>query len=550
MIAAAILALGVPRHAAPRAGSRASSLDHAAPTPKPAASSAPARATSGAPARASQAWAGVEVFTAGGTPLAPSFLGISTEYWALPLFDGDLRLLERVLSLLRVPGDGPLILRIGGDSADHSFWEPDPGRTPGWVYALNMKWLRRAATLVRVLGARVIIDLNLVTDTPLEAADWARAALADFPRGSIAGFEIGNEPDLYKRSYWLAATAHRWFDSAPVPLDLTADGYTRSFEAYADVLAQVAPRVPLIGPAVAHPVVDASWVSTLLASPHPRLKVVSGHWYPYSACTPSTSASYPTIRRLLGTTDISQFTHGIRPLVRLVHEAGLSFRLTELNSVTCGGLRGVSNAFATALWAPDALFAAARAGVDGVNVHVRARAINGAFGITAGRLVARPLLYGLVLFTRCLGPQARLAKVRVHESPAANLDVWAVTVRRRLLHVLLINRGPRSVSLQLRLPSARPASVERLTAPSPGSISSVSLDGQRLGSDGRWSGAAARDIIAPRRGRYRLGVSRFSAALVSVALLPSPRHGPRLAGRLHPRPSGRRRDAGRWTAGA
>ena len=39
----------------------------------------------------------------------------------------------------------------------------------------------------------------------------------------------------------------------------------------------------------------------------------------------------------------------------LAHGAGLRFRLDEVNSVTCGGTRGVSDTFATALWAPDAL---------------------------------------------------------------------------------------------------------------------------------------------------------------------------------------------------
>src|SRR5690242_17880821 len=55
-------------------------------------------------------------------PVPTSFFGISTEYWTLPLFERDSPVFERVLSLLHVAGDGPLILRIGGDSADHAFW--------------------------------------------------------------------------------------------------------------------------------------------------------------------------------------------------------------------------------------------------------------------------------------------------------------------------------------------------------------------------------------------------------------------------------------------
>lgn len=36
----------------------------------------------------------------------PSFLGISTEYWAMPMFERHMALLERVLTLPRVQGAG------------------------------------------------------------------------------------------------------------------------------------------------------------------------------------------------------------------------------------------------------------------------------------------------------------------------------------------------------------------------------------------------------------------------------------------------------------
>ena len=60
----------------------------------------------------------------------PSYFGLSTEYWTLPLFADNMPVFERVLSMLHVPGDGPLVLRIGGDSADHSFWAPKARRMP------------------------------------------------------------------------------------------------------------------------------------------------------------------------------------------------------------------------------------------------------------------------------------------------------------------------------------------------------------------------------------------------------------------------------------
>ena len=156
----------------------------------------------------------------------------------------------------------------------------------------------------------------------------------------------------------------------------------------------------------------------------------------------------------------------IQPLVDDAHDAGLPLRLTELNSVNCGGRLGVSDAFATALWAPDALFALLRAGVDGVNLHVRADSVNAPFALSAAGLQARPLLYGLILFARALGPRAQLVTVRSHAPRAVNLGAWAVRVGRDTLHVVLIDKGRRSARVALRLPAHGGARVERLLAPS------------------------------------------------------------------------------------
>jgi hypothetical protein len=141
----------------------------------------------------------------------------------------------------------------------------------------------------------------------------------------------------------------------------------------------------------------------------------------------------------------------------------------------------VSNTFATALWAPDALFELLRAGVDGVNVHVRPDLINAAFTFTGDGLRTRPLLYGLILFSRTLGPGAQLVHVRVDASRPLHLKVWAVRVRGGGLHVLLINKGNRSVSVDLQIPAYGRATVQRLSAPSVSSRSDVTLDGQQLG---------------------------------------------------------------------
>jgi Glycosyl hydrolase family 79 C-terminal beta domain len=210
----------------------------------------------------------------------------------------------------------------------------------------------------------------------------------------------------------------------------------------------------------------------------------------------------------------------IQNAVRIAHHSGLSFRLTEINSVTCGGTPGVSDTFATALWAPDALFELLRARVDGVNVHVRPRTINAAFSISSGGLTANPMLYGLILFARTLGADSHLVQLAVHTRPSLHLKAWAVRVDGDVLHVLLINKGRESTAVALHLPVTGRATVQRLLAPSATSRRGVTLDAQSLTTTGRWQGRRTTQTITPNAGTYTLTVPRLSAALVSMHLRP------------------------------
>jgi hypothetical protein len=453
------------------------------------------------------------------TSVPKSFLGISTEYWSLPLFERHVWLFGRALSLVHAQDDGPLILRIGGDSADSTFWEPAVRRMPHWVFQLTPHWLGLTRSLVQRGGVRLILDLNLVTDTPLKAAELAAAAERELPRGSIVAFEIGNEPDLYTHSYW-ASIVHGTLPGHVLPPGISAETYALAYESFAKVLARLAPSAPLVGPALGNPFYDASWISHLLSAPHPRLGIVSGHRYQYSGCAARSSRSYPTIARLLSEHATAGTAQTLTPAVRFAHRAGLPFRLTELNSVTCGGLAGVSNTFATALWAPDALFELLHAHVDGVNVHVRSNRINAAFALTRGGLQARPLLYGLILFVRTLAAQPRTVDLRLRAAPSLHLKAWAVRSAGGVLHVLLIDKGSSAIRVGLGLPVTGPATVQRLLAPSVGSRSDVTLGGQQLGADGRWHGRPTTETVAAGSRGYELTIPPLSAALVSAHLRP------------------------------
>lgn len=196
---------------------------------------------------------------------------------------------------------------------------------------------------------------------PAERGGWARRAEARLPRKSIVALEIGNEPDIYSHSFWQDLTA-AGRGARILPASMSATSYAHDFRAYAGALSSPAPDMPLFGPALAEPARNLNWVSGLLASPHPRLGAITVHRYPYSACAQPGSRSYPTIARVLSENATAGTARTVRGARRLAARARLPLRLTEINSVTCGGTRGVSDTFATALWAPDALFELLRAG--------------------------------------------------------------------------------------------------------------------------------------------------------------------------------------------
>jgi hypothetical protein len=477
-----------------------------------------------APARRARRLAPVRV-TVGLAANAPtvaiprSFLGFSTEYWTLPVDENHIALYRRVIALVHTRGDGRFVLRIGGVSSDHSFWQLAVHRVPAWAFAITPRWIVRTARIVRQSRLRVIIDLNLVTATPALNAALAREAIAVLPHASIAAFEIGNEPDVYNRRVWGFRLAGDRGAIGLLPRSLTARTYVTSFDADARSLSAVAPNVPLQGPALADPRRHRSWITRLLSGRHPRLDAISVHEYPYTECATPGAEAYPTIGKLLSSRATAAMASAVSPAVRFAHRFSLPVRVSEFNSVTCGGVSGISNSFATALWAPSALFTLIRAGVSSADLHVRAYSINAPFGFDRAGAVPRPLLYGLILFTRMMRPGSRLARVQVHAHAGAPLRVWAVRQREHRLSVLLIDRAARAVKVNLTLPSRRRAIVQRLVAPSPRATSGETLDGQWLGADLRWEGRRRLETVAPRGGHFTITVRAMSADLLTVALI-------------------------------
>jgi hypothetical protein len=440
-----------------------------------------------------------------------SFLGLSVEYGGIARYE-QLPGFVQFLRTLTVPGAGPMLLRLGGESADGTYLPPGRG-LPG-DYRLTPTWFATLASLVRAAHLRVMFDLNLAARSPSMAAALARAATAALPAGSIQSFEIGNEPDLFRIGYvGVRRIAPGQAGPLSWALGYTPGQYALDFRSYAGAVARVARPATFAGPAVSVP--DDRWWDALPVRGRERLAIVSLHAYPLLDCVPASDPGYPTVGRLRVPQASSGFAAGLRAAARGAHSGGAGLRLTEVGPAACGGVHGVTDSFAAALWVPDALFSLLAAGVDGVNIHTRLDSFNTPLrGLASPR--AQPLWYGMILFERALGHGARLLATHLSAAGPRRLSAWAVGLSGGALQVVLINKGAHAARVSLHLRRRSPGQALYLRAPSPFATSRVTLGGASLRADGRWDGEQRLQPLRSAGGGLNVGVPAFTAVLVSV----------------------------------
>jgi hypothetical protein len=468
---------------------------------------------------------GTAVLSVGGAQptraIAPGFIGLSIEFSALPAYAGtDPSAIDPVFEqLIRnlAPGQRP-VLRIGGDSTDRS-WVAVPGmaRPAGVRYTVGTSWLQTAGALARDLGARMIVGINLEADSARLAGVEARAMLAAIGRPSLEALELGNEPELYGSFPWFRSHGHG-VKGRPHGWDVS-----RYLRDVSSIVPSLPAGVPLAAPSTGAP----SWWARLgrLAVAEPRTGVATVHRYPMNRCfTAPGSPQYPTIPNLLARESSTGLAESVASVTRTAHAHGLSLRVDEFNSVSCSGKRGVSDTFASALWALDASFAMARVGVDGVNVHTfpggiyqpfRLRQVNG--GWRAG---VSPEYYGLMMFAQAAPAGSRL--LTVSGPPGAPVRSWVTRAPDATIHAVLINDSlhrPRYVAL--RIPGASgPAALERLRAPSVSATDGVTLGGQSFAAQsttGLLAGPPSTAVVTPGSGEYVVRLPAASAAMLTLS---------------------------------
>jgi hypothetical protein len=471
--------------------------------------------------------------------MGSGFLGISTKYGSLEKFTGtnakDIN--PAFLNLLGdiAPGQRP-VLRVGGESADFSWYSGVGGKQPAWdQYTITPNLLKVAAATAQGIHGQLIMDLNLeAADKDYTVAE-AQAMLKYIGASNILAMEIGNEPELYHHFAWYHAKSGARILGRPASWSLPQ--YRAQFASFA---AGIPKGVTIAGPASGL----GDWLDQLGTFLHdePKVGLVTMHAYPLKHCS---AASHVTIPDVLANSTSDGYVNEVAPFVKTAQAYHRSIRIDEMNAITCGGTRGVSDSFATALWMMQTLFGLDKIGANGINVNVPAGTINAILNPVSihghTEFQVQPEYYAMMMFAQAAPPGSKLLKLS--GSTPSTLQTWAARDSAGNVRVVLINKSSSSEATTIHVPGAvGPGALEELHARSLTSTSDVSLGGQTFGAQtgtGLLSGTAQRPIVAPVKDAYNVTVPGASIEMLTLTpqpgtLLMSALRGPGLLSSLLP----------------
>ena len=460
-------------------------------------------------------------------------LEVSTAGQGIGAFQGDnaaARAAEQPVYALGHPGApntgffrfmknlGPGFLRLGGNSQDNTCWDPQHAPVPAACQApLDVGDLRLFNAACGESGWRLIVGLNLKQNDPRWALGEVTSGVArEIAPACVFALEPGNEPDLFGRTPY----RRRPYTAADQAREFLA--YVRAIEADTE-----ARRYPIVGPATCCGWRNPADLALFADSVGPQhLKWLTVHNYSATTCDGQTVSA----ARLLSRELMDEVKLAAARLGSVARERDLPIAMAETNSASCGGMPGVSNAFAAALWGLDYAFTLASVGFANVDYHISYRPGGGSsynpvdtYAQPAGpgrwtyRNVAEPLYYGLYLFAQHAAGK-RFMSIGVEAE--ANVTAYAVSACGACaVSVFVLNKdtsaaGPVRVHLGRRMGAA---SLLLLAAPSLGALApEVRFGGRQFDSNGIIEAPRTAGVRPDAAGDYTFTLPNAAIAVLTV----------------------------------
>jgi hypothetical protein len=399
-------------------------------------------------------------------PVPDDFLGLSFETRRIVLQDYLIPENETVIELIRKLSPKGVI-RIGGNTSDEPVSPEQLGRPQ----------LERFAKFIKATGWNVIYGLNLGSGTAERAADEA-ALVSELLGPENLVFQIGNEPDLFQMRKLQ-------------PNGYGKDTFITDWRNFSHAVKARAPGAAFAGPDVSS---DTSWMGPFVKIFGNDVRFVTHHYYSEG---PAGNKNV-SISRML---ESSQYlTYRLRAIDDAIR-SDLPLRMTEMNSVWNGGQPGISDTFASALWAIDAMLTLAAAGWIGVNFHTNGAVYSPIRHEADGSFQPQPLYEGLVFFSKMA--RGSVCPVLIQEDPPNDFRVFAIRGshdERRLICLNLSGGAVRRIEVALPW---REATFRVLSAPS--------LESK---TDIRFSDAAEKPLVSREKGAFKLELAPATATVV------------------------------------
>ncbi|MBA2589404.1 MAG: hypothetical protein H0U98_12360 [Alphaproteobacteria bacterium] len=387
------------------------------------------------------------------------------------------------------------VIRIGGNVSDFSIY--DANGTSKWEpkdTVLTLANLRQLRGFLDATGWKLIWGLNLGGDKLDNAVEEAKA-VAQVMGDKLIAMEVGNEPDLFTRS------GHR-------SGNYDYQAWARDYRRYKSAVRAVLPRMPFAGPDIAF---RTEWLESFARDEGGDIALLTAHHYIMGQADPATS-----IELMLA--EEKKYQPALGKFQAAAQAAHVPWRMCETQSFSGGGRAGVSDTFASALWALDYLFVLAGYGCSGVNMETGVNHLGRISKYTPitddlmGHYAPAPEYFGLLAFAHAARGEQIAATA---DTGGLNLTAYATRQDGKTVLTVINKDMTRDASVEITGAAAKRASVMRLTGPSLAATSGASLGGAATADDGTLTGGKSTPVRT-QNGKALLDVPAGSAALVSL----------------------------------
>jgi len=334
-------------------------------------------------------------------------------------------------------------LELGGVSQDQTappgtLTQPPTSWQTATLYQLPAGFWEQLHCLLSSTREPLTVGLNMRTGN----VAWATQMAGEARGAAVNGlsYSLGNEPDLYDLPNYAALDK---------PFAGEEAAAASLYEQLAQYLKPATGGESLVGPELA---VASRWHQLLpLVVKTVGLGTVGVHLYPLTTCR---SASETTIKGLLSRR-AGNSPARLAWVAQAAHALGLPAVISEANSASCGGLPGVSNSPASAVWALRFGIAALEAGFEEVRFHFSGNSYD-PFVVRGSQVYERPIANSLMALNTWLPVNSTL-----HAVASASLAAQGVVAHAALRPdgnavLILDNQGARPARVLLRgLPTAQ-----------------------------------------------------------------------------------------------